>query len=424
MEFSMSSALEKSITTIARNAKKTSLLLQSFPEKQINKALQTMASLLTSDKEQLQRANKKDLAAARKKGLSSAMIDRLTLSDKTIGSMVKGLKEVARISSPVGTYYDERKRPNGLKISKIKVPIGVVGIIYESRPNVTVDAAAICLKSQNAVILRGGSESFHSNKALTALFKKAITAAKLPAESVQIIPTVDRTAIDIMLKMDQYIDLVIPRGGESLIRAVVEKSHIPVIKHYKGICHVYIAPSADLKTAGDIAVNAKVQRPGVCNAMETLLLDERMGITKRKSIIQALLDNGVTLFGDPKTRTLSPEIKRATTDDWYEEYLDLRLAVRTVKSINEAIDHINTFGSHHTDAIVSGSKRDIAMFLQQVDSSSVIINASTRFSDGGEYGMGCEIGISTDKLHARGPMGVEDLTTYKWVVLGKGQIRS
>ena len=420
----MSSALEKSITIIARNAKKASLLLQSVPEKQVNKALLTMASLLTSEKENLQRANKKDLSAARKKGLSSAMIDRLTLSDKTIGSMVKGLKEVAKISSPVGTGYDERVRPNGLKISKIKVPIGVVGIIYESRPNVTVDAAAICLKSQNAVILRGGSESFHSNKALTALFKKAMTTAKLPAASVQIIPTIDRTAIDIMLKLDQFIDLVIPRGGESLIRAVVEKSHIPVIKHYKGICHVYIASSANVTTAVSIAVNAKVQRPGVCNAMETLLLDDRMTLAKRKKIIDALLDNGVTLFGDPKSRQLSPKIKRATTDDWYEEYLDLRLAVRTVKNIDEAIDHINTFGSHHTDAIVSGSKRDIAVFLQQVDSSSVIINASTRFSDGGEYGMGCEIGISTDKLHARGPMGVEDLTTYKWVVLGEGQIRN
>lgn len=424
MESEMSSALEKTITTIARNAKKASLLLQSVPEKQVNKSLLTMASLLTSEKDNLQRANRKDLAAARKKGLSTAMIDRLTLSDKTIGSMIRGLEEVARISSPVGTEFDERTRPNGLKISKVKVPIGVVGIIYESRPNVTVDAAAICLKSQNAVILRGGSESFHSNKALTALFKKAMVAAKLPDTSVQIIPTIDRAAIDIMLKMDQFIDLVIPRGGESLIRAVVEKSHIPVIKHYKGICHVYISPSANLKTAASIAVNAKVQRPGVCNAMETLLLDERMPATKRKKIIQALLDNGVTLFGDPKSRELSPEIKKATTGDWYEEYLDLRLAVRTVKHIDEAIDHINTFGSHHTDAIVSGSKRDIAVFLKQVDSSSVIINASTRFSDGGEYGMGCEIGISTDKLHARGPMGVEDLTTYKWVVLGKGQIRS
>jgi glutamate-5-semialdehyde dehydrogenase len=420
----MSSQLNKSITTIARNAKKASLLLQSVSEKQINKALLTMASMLKNEKASLQRTNKKDLTAARKKGLPPAMIDRLTLSDKTISNMVQGLEEVAGISSPISTSFDERIRPNGLKISKIKVPIGVVGIIYESRPNVTVDAAAICLKSQNAVILRGGSESFHSNKALTALFKKAITATKLPANSVQIVPTVDRAAIDVLLKLDNFIDLIIPRGGESLIRAVVEKSHIPVIKHYKGICHVYIAPSANITTATEIAVNAKVQRPGVCNAMETLLLDERCTAAKRKKIIQALLDNGVTLFGDAKTKKLSPKIKKATTDDWYEEYLDLRLAVRTVRNIDEAIDHINTFGSHHTDAIVSGSKKDIAAFLQQVDSSSVIINASTRFSDGGEYGMGCEIGISTDKLHARGPMGVEDLTTYKWIVIGKGQIRN
>jgi glutamate-5-semialdehyde dehydrogenase len=415
--------LETVIDRIAQQAKKASLALQGVSEKQVNRALLTMAKLLAAEKEGLQKVNAKDLAAAREKGLSTAMIDRLTLSDKTINGMIKGLREVAALSSPVGTEYDHRVRPNGLSICKVTVPIGVVGIIYESRPNVTVDAAAICLKSQNAVILRGGSEAFHSNTALAALFKKALSAAKLPADAVQIIPTTDRAAIELLLKKEEQIDLIIPRGGEALIRMVVEKSRIPVIKHYKGICHVYIAPSADLTMATAIAVNAKVQRPGVCNAMETLLLDAKLSVAKRKAIVSALIENGVTLFGDPKTRTLAKVIKKATEADWRAEYLDLRLAVRTVANIDEAINHINTYGSHHTEAIVTGSKREAARFLQQVDSSSVMVNASTRFSDGGEYGMGCEIGISTDKLHSRGPMGIADLTTYKWIVYGAGQIR-
>lgn len=419
----MKAKLETVIDRIAQQAKKASLALQGVSGKQVNRALLTMAKLLAAEKEGLQKVNAKDLAAAREKGLSTAMIDRLTLSDKTINGMIKGLREVAALSSPVGTEYDHRVRPNGLSICKVTVPIGVVGIIYESRPNVTVDAAAICLKSQNAVILRGGSEAFHSNTALAALFKKALSAAKLPADAVQIIPTTDRAAIELLLKKEEQVDLIIPRGGEALIRMVVEKSRIPVIKHYKGICHVYIAPSADLTMATAIAVNAKVQRPGVCNAMETLLLDAKLSVAKRKAIVSALIENGVTLFGDPKTRTLAKVIKKATEADWRAEYLDLRLAVRTVANIDEAINHINTYGSHHTEAIVTGSKREAARFLQQVDSSSVMVNASTRFSDGGEYGMGCEIGISTDKLHSRGPMGIADLTTYKWIVYGAGQLR-
>ncbi|MBN1761274.1 MAG: glutamate-5-semialdehyde dehydrogenase [Chitinispirillaceae bacterium] len=420
----MKNKLEMTVDRIAQQAKKASLQLQGVTEKQVNKALLTMAKLLASEKANLQKINGRDLAAAKEKGLSSAMIDRLTLSDKTIGVMIRGLKEVAALSSPVGTEYEHRVRPNGLSICKVMVPIGVVGIIYESRPNVTVDAAAICLKSQNAVILRGGSEAFHSNTALAALFKKAVTAAKLPADAVQIIPTTDRKAIELLLKKEEQVDLIIPRGGEALIRMVVENSRIPVIKHYKGVCHVYIAPSADLAMAADIAVNAKVQRPGVCNAMETLLLDVKLSVSKKKTIIKALLDNGVILYGDPKTRALAPAIRKATVDDWKAEYLDLRLAVRTVQNMDEAIAHINTYGSHHTDAIVTGSKREAARFMQQVDSSSVMVNASTRFSDGGEYGMGCEIGISTDKLHSRGPMGIADLTTYKWIVYGTGQLRS
>ena len=421
----MKSKLEPAIDRIARQAKKASLSLQGVTEKQVNRALTIMAKLLASEKADLQKVNRRDLSAAKEKGLPPAMINRLTLSDTTIDGMIRGLKEVAALSSPVGTEYDHRVRPNGLSICKVTVPIGVVGIIYESRPNVTVDAAAICLKSQNAVILRGGSEAFHSNTALAVLFKKALNAAKLPADAVQIIPTTDRAAIGLLLKKEEQVDLIIPRGGEALIRMVVETSRIPVIKHYKGICHVYIAPSADPVMAADIVVNAKVQRPGVCNTMETLLLDGRLPSGKRTTIIKALLDNGVTIYGDPKTRALAPTaIRKATVDDWKAEYLDLRLAVRTVQNIDEAISHINTYGSHHTDSIVTGSKREAARFLQQVDSSSVMVNASTRFSDGGEYGMGCEIGISTDKLHARGPMGIADLTTYKWVVYGTGQIRS
>jgi glutamate-5-semialdehyde dehydrogenase len=306
----------------------------------------------------------------------------------------------------------------------MRVPIGVIAIIYESRPNVTVDAASLCLKSGNAVILRGGSEAFFTNKALAALFGRACERAGLPLGVVQLVPTTDRKAIDLLLCKDQEIDLVIPRGGEGLIRAVVEKSRIPVIKHYKGVCHVFVSRRADISKALPIVVNAKVQRPSVCNAMETLLLDASLPDASKKRLLDALIDKGVVLFGDYATRKLVVGVKRATEDDWRAEYLDLRLAVRVVRDVNEAIQHINTFGSHHTDAIVTEAKKEADLFLRLVDSSSVMVNASTRFSDGGEYGLGAEIGISTDKLHARGPMGVADLTTYKWIVKGNGQIRS
>lgn len=420
----MKTKLEKLIDNISAQARKSALQMQDASAAKVNKALLTMAKLLEERADQLKKENAKDLSEAKKKGLSSAMIDRLTLSDKAISSMIKGLKEVSKLSSPVGTRYDERQRPNGLLIYKMKVPVGVVGIIYESRPNVTVDAAAICLKSQNAVILRGGSEAFHSNMALGKLFSEALKSAGLPEDAVQLIPTTDREAIELLLKKEEQIDLIIPRGGEGLIRMVVEKSHIPVIKHYKGVCHVYVSSKADMNKALPIVVNAKVQRPGVCNAMETLLINSKLSVQNRKAIIEALLENKVELFGDPETRKLSNKIKKATIDDWKAEYLDLRLAVRTVENIDEAIEHINLYGSHHTDSIITESKTERDKFLKQVDSSSVMLNASTRFSDGGEYGMGCEIGISTDKLHARGPMGVEDLTTYKWIVEGDGQIRT
>lgn len=420
----MANSLTKTIDQISRDAKRAALQLQSVRPGQINKALHRMTALLKSERLLLTKENQRDLKLATEKKLAPAMIDRLTLSDKAITGMINGLQEVAELTSPVGTMYDERTRPNGLHIAKMRVPIGVVGIIYESRPNVTIDAAAICLKSQNAVILRGGSESFHSNSVLAKLFSQALAETGLPEKAIQVIPTTDRLAVELLLQKDDQIDLIIPRGGEGLIRMVVEKSHIPVIKHYKGICHTYVAATADMALALPLLINAKVQRPGVCNAMETMLLDEKLPLKKRKIILTAFLDKGVAIYGDEKTRAIEPCVKKATKKSWQTEYLDLRMSVRTVTNITEAIEHINTYGSHHTDAIISQSKQDQATFLKQVDSASVMINASTRFADGGEYGMGCEIGISTDKLHARGPMGIDDLTTYKWIVTGTGQIRT
>ncbi len=417
------SSLQKTIDAIARKARASSRLLLDTPQDKVDACLLAMAELLDSNKAVLVAANKKDLNRARAKNVAGPMIERLTLSDKTFASMKKGLTEVAAMSTPVGARFDERVRPNGLSICKMRVPIGVIAIIYESRPNVTVDAASLCLKSRNSVVLRGGSEAFFSNKALAFLFGEACRRVGLPQNVVQLIPTTDRAAIDLLLKKEEEIDLVIPRGGEGLIRAVVEKSHIPVIKHYKGVCHVYVSRNADMAKAVPLVVNAKVQRPAVCNAMETLLLDASLADQSKKRLIAALVDKGVTIFGDPAVRKLAPGIKRATEDDWRAEYLDLRLAVRVVDGVNAAVSHINTYGSHHTDSIVTESKEEAGQFVRLVDSSSVMVNASTRFSDGGEYGLGAEIGISTDKLHARGPMGVADLTTYKWIVEGNGQIR-
>jgi glutamate-5-semialdehyde dehydrogenase len=420
----MTISLEKNIVAIAKKARNAANELTDAKSRDIDKALRIMAELLTLERTHILKENAKDIAAAKKAGLTTAMIDRLTLSEKTFHSMIQGLKEVAALKNPVGTIIDKRTRPNGLAISRVRVPIGVIGIIYESRPNVTVDAAAICLKSQNAVILRGGSEACYSNRALASLFSKALSKANLPADAIQSLPTTDRAAVSILLTQDRYIDLIIPRGGESLIKAVVSQSTIPVIKHYKGICHIFISRNADIAKALPILINAKVQRPGVCNAMETLLLDKGLSSVQLKKIIAALQAAGVILIGDKETMTLAKNIKKATMADWETEYLDLRLSVRMVNNAQEAIEHINQYSSHHTDAIITKSKSEADMFIRRVDSASVMVNASTRFADGGEYGMGCEIGISTDKLHSRGPMGVEDLTTYKWIVEGTGQIRT
>jgi glutamate-5-semialdehyde dehydrogenase len=424
MHIMATDTIQKNIDTIAHNARLASAGLLDAPHSRINACIRTMAGLLKANAAMLKKANAKDCTLAREKHLAPAMIERLTLTDSTLASMSKGLIELTRLANPVGMVFDERTRPNGLRIHKVKVPIGVIGIIYESRPNVTIDAAALCIKAHNAVILRGGSEAFNTNTALAKLFSKAMTDAKLPKNAVQIIPTTDRAAVSFLLKKSDDIDLIIPRGGESLIRTVVEQSHIPVIKHYKGVCHLYVTKNADITKAIAIALNGKIQRPSVCNALEKLLFDIKVTDKNKRAVIDALLANKVTLFADAAIRKLYPELAEATTDDWYAEYLDLRLTVGVVADINEAIRHINTYGSHHTDAIVTESKKEAAVFCKLVDSASVMVNASTRFSDGGEYGLGCEIGISTDKLHARGPMGIDELTTYKWIVEGSGQTRT
>lgn len=369
-----------------------------------NKLLLAMADGIEKSANKIKLANAKDLEAGKKDGLSSAMLDRLTLTDKRIADIAKGVREVAALPDPVGTNISEWTRPNGIRIQKVRVPIGVILIIYESRPNVTVDAAVLCFKTGNAVILRGGSEAIHSNLALA----EAMNVPGLPANAVTVVPTTDRAAIDELLKLDGLINLCIPRGGEGLIRAVAEKSRIPVIKHYKGICHVYVDRDADLDMAEKIVINAKCQRPGVCNAIETLLVDAPLAKTFLPRIEKALVEKGV-------------EIRREA--DWTTEYLDLIIALRVVNGVGEAIEHITKYGSAHSDAIVTKNQATAERFLREVDSSSVFWNASTRLADGNQYGFGAEIGISTDKLHARGPMGLEDLTSYKYVVTGTGQLR-
>ena len=412
--------LVRSMGEKARNSA-AKLALATASEK--NAALESVAEALKKDKSLIVAENEKDLAQGEKDGLSAAMLDRLRLNEKRIRAMIDGVGEVARLEDPVGKVYDERIRPNGLRIHRLKVPIGVIGIIYESRPNVTVDASALTLKSGNAVILRGGREAIKSNLALAGVMSRAIESAGLPAASVQLIPTTDREAVGELLKLAGLVDLIIPRGGEELIRRVAENSRIPVIKHYKGICHVYVDRDADLVMAEEIAFNAKVQRPGVCNAAETLLVDEPVAKPFLKKMIPRLKNAGVRLVGCERTRLIDPSVGVATEDDWRTEYLDLVLSVRVVNGIDEAVDHIERYGSRHTDAIVTGNEKTAEEFVKRVDSSSVMVNASTRFSDGYQYGLGAEIGFSTDKIHARGPMGLEELTTYKWVVIGSGQLR-
>ena len=389
-----------------------------------NAVLLNIAAGLQDQAGFIKQENEKDLARAKEMGLSAAMIDRLTVTDATIQSMADGLKEVVQLSDPVGSFSDSRLRPNGLQVSRMRIPLGVIGIIYESRPNVTIDAAGLCLKAGNAVILRGGSEAFNSNRALAAIISGALKKAGLPAEAVQVIPVRDRVAVNALLAQEAYIDLIIPRGGEGLIRFVVENSKIPVLKHYKGVCHVYVDSGADHEMAERICLNAKVQRPGVCNAMETLLVHQTEASAFLPKMADLFLKAGVEIRGCPETRSILPHAVAAEEADWPEEYLDLVLAVKVVEGIDQAIAHIASYSSDHTEAIVTRDYDRARRFVREVDSSVVLVNASTRFNDGGQLGLGAEIGISTSKLHAFGPMGLEELTTTKFVVFGDGQIRA
>jgi len=381
------------------------------------------ADMIEKEAAAILEANAADLEYGREKGLSGAMLDRLRLDEKRIAGMAQGVRTVAAQEDPVGRVLEKRVRPNGLEISKVSVPFGVIGIIYESRPNVTVDAAAICLKAGNAVMLRGGSEAFNSNMCLAGILDRAGVACGIPAGAVQLIPWRDREAVKLLLKMDRFIDLIIPRGGEGLVRTVMAEATMPVLKHYKGVCHLFVDGSCDLEKAVKIVVNAKCQRPGTCNALETLLIDRKIAPRFVPFFAAAMRENKVELRGDEAFRRLVPDALPATEEDYFAEYLDLILAVRIVDGVDEAIRHINFYGSRHSDGIISDNEEHIERFFGGVDSSTLYANASTRFTDGGEFGMGAEIGISTDKLHARGPMGVNELTTYKYLVRGDGQLR-
>ncbi len=387
-------------------------------------ALQEMAALILKKRESLKQANEKDLDAGREKGLSSAFLDRLELTDSRIETMADGLCQVASLPDPIREVIRMWRRPNGLQIGKIRVPIGVIGIIYESRPNVTADAAGLCIKAANAVVLRGGSDALHSNLTIATLLQEAALEAGLPDGCIQYIDVPGHDAVNILLKQEKYVDMIVPRGGKTLIRNVMENSTIPVVKHEDGICHTYVDADADLQMAEDICFNAKVQRPGTCNAMETLLVHRGIAETFLRKICVRLKKAGVTLKGCEKTLEIFPDMAPATEEDWSTEYLALTLSIRIVDDLDAAIEHIETYGSHHSDAIVTSGYSEAQRFLDEIDSAAVYVNASTRFTDGYEFGLGAEIGISTQKLHSRGPMGLEDLTSFKYIIYGDGQLRT
>ncbi|NMC91692.1 MAG: glutamate-5-semialdehyde dehydrogenase [Smithella sp.] len=412
------------VQQIAADALAASRLLSRCTAGEKNAALMRMAEELLHSRDRILAGNQRDVAAAREKGLSAAMIDRLTLQDATLEAMARGLREVAALPDPVGRVTSMWRRPNGLLVGRMRIPLGVIGIIYESRPNVTVDASALCLKSGNAVILRGGSEAIHSNLAIASVLQEVLKKSSLPDHAIQVIPFTDREAVSVLLTLDEQIDLIIPRGGEELIRAVVSQSKIPVIKHYKGVCHIFVDASADMDMAVNICVNAKAQRPGVCNALETLLVHADIAGDFLPKAAEALEQKGVRLRGCGITRKILKNIDAATEEDWYAEYLDLILAVRVVASMDEAVAHIEKYGSLHTESILTKDYANAQRFLNEVNSSTVLVNASTRFSDGFELGLGAEIGISTTKLHAYGPMGLEELTTSKFIIYGDGQVRT
>jgi len=409
---------------IARKAREASRELAHTSSARKNAALRGMAARLRKNSKSLISENAKDLEAAESAGLSKAFLDRLRLDEKRVEAMARGIEEVAALPDPVGEVIEGRVLPNGLRLSKVRIPIGVIAIIYESRPNVTADSASLCLKSGNAVILRGGKEAIRSNLAISEQLSAALAEASLPESAIQVVETTEREAVGHLLKQDRFIDLIIPRGGEELIRRVTEESRIPVIKHYKGLCHIYIDEDADFEMAEKIVINAKCQRPGVCNAVETLLVHEACARQFLPRMAELLRREGVELRGCPRTLEVIRDAKEATEEDWSTEYLDLILSIRVVGSLEEATDHIARYSSSLSEAIVTGNLQKALRFTELVDSAAVYVNASTRFTDGGEFGMGAEIGISTDKLHARGPMGVRELTSYKWTVFGNGQVRS
>ena len=416
--------LQKAMLEIGEQAKAAARVLATATTADKNNWLNAMADALDSSTDAIINANKIDMENGKKNGLSDAMLDRLLLTPERIHAIADAVRHVVTLDDPAGKVLSTTTRPNGLRIDKVSVPIGVIGIIYESRPNVTVDAATLCLKAGNAVILRGGSEAIHSNLALAECISKAAIAEGMPVGAVQVLPWTTREAVGIMLKMDSYLNLIIPRGGERLIRTVVEQSTIPVIKHYKGVCHIFVDKVCDFDRALEIIENAKCQRPGVCNALETLLIHKDAAAEFVPRIVKHLRDRKVELRGCAECCKLAGnDVVAATEDDWYAEYLTLILAMRIVDDVNAAMDHINHYGSGHSDCILTTDMKTAEIFLNGVDSSSVYVNASTRFTDGGEFGMGAEIGISTDKLHARGPMGLPELTTYKYKVYGSGQIR-
>ncbi len=411
------------IYEIGRKAKEASIALAAIDGEKKNKILYAMSKAILREKAHILKANKIDVNKVKSSLKSKAIIDRLTLNDSRIKDMASMIQRVAKLEDPVGRIENFTRRPNGLLIGKMRVPIGVIGIIYEARPNVTSDCICLCLKSGNSVILRGGSIAIRSNLAIFNVLNEAALKEGLSAGAINFIKDVDRKAVDALLGMKEFVDLIIPRGGESLIKEVARKARVPVIKHYKGVCHVYVDEYADLNMALEIAFNAKVQRPGVCNAMETLLVHRDVAARFLPSIVKKLKDKDVEIRGCPQTRKIIKGIRAAKESDWYEEYLDLILAVKVVASADEAMEHIRKYGSMHSDAIVTENYEYGMKFIREVDSACVYINASTRFTDGNQFGMGAEIGISTDKIHARGPMGLVELTSYKYVVFGNGQIR-
>lgn len=410
--------------TVGRAARDASREIARAETRAKDIALDEMAAAIERGSARLLEANGKDVEAAKRKGLEPAMVDRLGLDQNSIATMADGLRQIARLPDPVGEISDMRYRPSGIQVGRMRVPLGVIGIIYESRPNVTADAAGLCLKAGNAAILRGGSEAIHSNQAISACVHEGLRAAGLPAEAIQVIETTDRAAVGELISMSEYVDIIVPRGGKGLIERVSNESRIPVLKHLDGVCHVYIDDRADLDKAMRIADNAKTQRYGTCNTLETLLVHKAIAPDVLPKLAAIYLQKGVELRGDAVARALVPEMMIASEEDWFAEYLAAILAIRVVDDMDQAIDHITKYGSQHTDTIVTEDWTKARRFLREVDSSSVMVNASTRFADGFEYGLGAEIGISTDKLHARGPVGLEGLTSLKWIVFGDGHVRT